>query len=120
MLAFHPKGRYLVTGSQFDPGPVKLWDLQERKEIPLPKEMGFKVASVCYSSEGNYLILGCFDGSIRIQESKTGNDVLHLKEHAGRVYSVAITRDGKTLFTGGGSSVGGGEIKVWDLPQPLR
>jgi WD40 repeat protein len=44
---------------------------------------------------------------------RTGQEILALEGHAGKVQAVAFTPDGKTLASGGEGPQDGGQIFLW-------
>jgi WD40 repeat protein len=66
--------------------------------------------TVAFSLEGELLISGSVDQTIRVWEVKTGQCLAILKGHESRVRSVAFSPDGKLIL----SSSDDGTIKLWD------
>ena len=74
------------------------------------------VQSVAITPDGEEIISGSFDGTIKIWNLKTGKLIQTLTGHsdAGElISSIAISPDGKTLVSSSNSY--GGTIKIWDL-----
>ncbi|WP_407890657.1 protein kinase domain-containing protein [Scytonema sp. NUACC26] len=72
------------------------------------------VSSVAISPDGQTLVSGSGDRSIKIWNLRTGGIKTSLNGHADGVSSVAIAPDSKTLVSGSKD----GTIKVWDLQTP--
>jgi WD40 repeat protein len=68
-----------------------------------------KVNSVTISPDGQTLVSGSWDSTIKVWNLHTGQLSRTLKGHLGKVYCVAISPDGQTIV-----SVGY-QIKVWNL-----
>ena len=67
------------------------------------------VYSVAISPNGQTLVSGSEDGTIKVWELFTGKEVRTLIGHTRPVWSVAISSDGQTLVSGSGDDT----IKVW-------
>jgi hypothetical protein len=66
--------------------------------------------SVAFSPDGQRLAVGGDDGTVKVWEARTGQELLSLRGHAGPVYSVAFSPDGARLATGSYDRT----VKVWD------
>ena len=72
---------------------------------------GNEVKSVAYSPDGRLLASGSDDGTVRIWDTRTGEEaMIPLRGNDGMVLSVAFARDGKRIVSGGGKVV-----HVWSV-----
>ncbi|MGL5131735.1 MAG: protein kinase domain-containing protein, partial [Planktothrix sp.] len=69
------------------------------------------VWSVAVSPDGEFVVYGNTDGSIRIIDAETGGLINTLLGHSQPVGTLAISDDGRTLVSGSGDQT----ILVWDL-----
>ena len=69
------------------------------------------VWSVAVSPDGQFVVYGNTDGSIRIIDAETGGLINTLLGHSQPVGTLAISGDGRTLVSGSGDQT----ILVWDL-----
>ena len=69
------------------------------------------VFSVAISADGQTLVSGSSDDTIKVWNLSTGQEVRTLRGHTAAVYSVALSADGQTLASGSGDKT----IKVWNL-----
>jgi WD40 repeat protein len=63
------------------------------------------------------LVLGGYDGSIRIFGPVVGNEIVVTNAHNGEVYLMDASLDGSTLATKG---LGEGQVRIWRLPHLER
>ncbi|MGB5960137.1 MAG: serine/threonine-protein kinase [Coleofasciculaceae cyanobacterium] len=71
------------------------------------------VKSVAISPDGEIIVSGSSDDTIKIWHLKTGNLKTTLVGHSSSVNSVAISPDGETLVSGSRDKT----IKVWQMPK---
>ena len=67
------------------------------------------VFSMALSPNGQTLASGSGDGTIKLWNLATGQEVRTLSGHTDSVYSVALSPDGQTLASGSGDHT----IKIW-------
>jgi WD40 repeat protein len=90
---------------------VEVWDVEagvRLRQVAIP-DTGI---SPLFSADGRTLILGDYDGEVRLWEVATGKMRLRLKGHlVGSIGAVALSPEGRRLVSGGGDS----QVLVWDL-----
>jgi WD40 repeat protein len=69
-----------------------------------------RVFSVAFSPDGKTLVAGAWDGSIRLWDLATRQELRQYTGHTGWVRSVAFSPDGKTLASGGKDKI----IRLWE------
>lgn len=79
------------------------------------------VYTVAFSPNGNYVVTGSFDNTLKLWEAKTGKEVKTFggaTGHQRQVLTAAFSPDGHTLASGGADNT----LKLWDVPSssPLR
>jgi eukaryotic-like serine/threonine-protein kinase len=73
------------------------------------------VYSVAFMPDGRCAVSGGIDGTIRIWDLESGKSLQKL-QHGAVVWSVAVSRDGRYVFSAGSVPAGNSHvIKVWDL-----
>ena len=76
------------------------------------------VASAVYSPDGQLIVSGSFDRTIKIWNASTGAELRTLNGHAGQVLTVAVAPNGRQFASGARDNT----VKLWDLyiPTPLQ
>jgi dipeptidyl aminopeptidase/acylaminoacyl peptidase len=74
------------------------------------------VSSVSFSPDGKRIASGSTDGTVKVWDAASGQDLLTLKGHTRAVWSVSFSPDGKRIASGSGGFLRPtpGEVKVWD------
>jgi eukaryotic-like serine/threonine-protein kinase len=125
-LALAPDGLTLAAGD-WNKGQIEIWDLRtERRQQILGKPWSQGSVSAFYDFMGNSSVAFSPDGrtvahasrtagiigrgTVRLLDVSSGGERLTLQGHKAEVWSVAFTRDGKTLVSGSEDQT----IKFWD------
>ena len=69
------------------------------------------VSSVGYSPDGQFIVSGSFDQSIKIWDAETGQCLNTLVGHNNWIHNVGYSPDGQFIVSG---SSGDHSIKIWD------
>jgi WD40 repeat protein/tRNA A-37 threonylcarbamoyl transferase component Bud32 len=120
-LALSGDGKWLYAGRWG--GTVTEWDLEAGKEARTLAGHKSWVSCLALSGDGRRLCSGSRDGIVKVWDLKTGQEVLTLHtlesawigNEADGLCSLALTRDGRRLFSGEVSPVRVPVIKVWNL-----
>lgn len=97
-------GETLTSASPIKPSP-KIQLLHT-----IPGHLRFSVTSVAISPDGQILVSGSNDNTIKIWNLRTFK-LLRILKHSRGVNSIAISRDGQTLASGSDDKT----IKIWNL-----
>jgi WD40 repeat protein len=98
-IAFSPDGALLAAGGE--DGSVRLWDVKGKQIRRTLAHHRSPVRTVVFSPDGTSIASGSHDGEVVVADldGQNGRTVSNGKM-AGTVYSIAYSRDGKTLVVG--------------------
>jgi len=105
-VMYSPDGRRIVSGS--DDGTIKIWDVNNGKELRTLSGHKGGVGSAKYSPDGKYIVSGSVE--IKIWDAQTGKELRTLSGHTKDVNSVMYSPDGKRIVSGSSDNA----IKIWD------
>lgn len=92
-ISFSPDASHLAS-TNLEQGTVSIWNLETGgPELVLKGGVG-----LAFSSDGDLLASGNRDGQIRVWNIATGLQIAELGDYLWRVYDIALSPDGKTLF----------------------
>jgi WD40 repeat protein len=111
----------MVTGHNKRPCEVRVWDTVTGQELYILRGHTNCVWSVSFSPDGKRLASAAgpyvgpgktdkYPGEVKIWDMRTGQEVCTLQGHAGPVYGVTFSPDGRRLATANAD----GSVKIWD------
>jgi hypothetical protein len=104
-------GKRIVT-CDFAEKVVRIWDAVTCTKL-VSFDHGSFAFSLAISPDGERIVMGCQDKTIKIWKSATGEEILTLRGHTDSVWAVAFSPDGKYIASGDGK----GMIKLWDAAR---
>ena len=120
-LAVSNDGKMLLSGvydDSFQSGGIrttdgksfKVWDLTTGKLVH-NTSLGVSIDALVISPDSKTFIAGGLNSEMVLRDIKTLKPVREFTGHAGGIYGLALSRDGKTLYSGSGDK----SIKVWQI-----
>jgi hypothetical protein len=109
-VTFAPDSRSLL---KFD-GELRVIEMATLGErIRLPREPAGSLSTLAWSDNGRLVARAQSDGLVTVFDIVQGRELFRRFTGQGIVHSLAISRDGRKLATGGANTT----ILVWDLPE---
>ena len=115
-MAFSPDGTRLAGVAGSGPGDpranstVPVWDVSTGMLLMTLEGHTDQVASLAYSPDGQRLATGSWDGSVRLWNTVSGEE-LHAVDVGDEVFALAFSPDGRYLVSG---DDGDKALTVWD------
>jgi WD40 repeat protein len=109
-VAVDRSGRYAASGGYDD--TVRLWDMQERREIDKETHVG-PVFSVAFTNEGNVLSAGN-GGRARLRDMKVHREIVSFPASNKRINAVACSPDDPDLGATAGID---NKVRIWRLSK---
>lgn len=126
-VAITPDGKYALSGSGTfcfcgipdKDNSVRFWDVATGEQIHLLEGHQDLVTMTQMTPDGKLGVSSSVDGSVRVWDLETGVELKVIENaHAGGVFSVSISPDGKKILTGSMTAEtypDSDGIKLWDL-----
>jgi WD40 repeat protein len=112
-LAYSPDGRRLAVAGKdrvAQQGDLTVWDVGAKGKVWLHQPVPL-ITSLAYSRDGNYLLSGHQDGSLRVWDAAKGREIATLRGHTSTVASVDFSPDGDRLVSASHDHT----VKLWDI-----
>lgn len=107
-VAFTPDGKTVVSGGE--DAHVRYWNPDaDGKQTRSIDGFGGSVFALMFTPDGQNLLAAGADKTVRVFSDK-GSSVRKLEGHADWIYSLAVSRDGKTIASGSWD----GQVRLWN------
>ena len=115
VLQISPDGKFAITTTTLGEGTVQLWRLDE----PVMKLQDFTYTAVvsgapqtvAFSPNGKSVLIGYIGGSVVLWDIASGEILQVFYGHEAEVRSVAFSRDGNLIMTGGSDKT----ARIWNV-----
>ncbi|HZS08817.1 MAG TPA: c-type cytochrome domain-containing protein [Blastocatellia bacterium] len=117
-LAFSPDGRLLAAagGNPGQFGEIKIWSVEERKEVQSIRGHRDNIFAVVFSPDGKMLATCSYDRMVKLWDVATGKEIRNLKDHTDAVFAVAFSPDGHLLASASADRT----VKIWNVATGER
>ena len=95
---------------------MRLWDAASGALIREFKGHSFSVSSVAFSPDGQRVLSGSTDKSVRLWDAASGALIREFKGHSDTVNSVAFSPDGQRVLSGSYDN----SVRLWDAASTDR
>ncbi len=115
-ISFSADQTAVVTTGGYTDTTMKVWDARTgklRRSFQFPQKRQYVTHKAALYPDGGTAVVGTSDKPLRFFRIASGEELEPLEGHADCFASVVISRDGKTLASGGGND--DKTIRVWDL-----
>ena len=107
---FSPSGHWIMATS--DDNTVRVWDVANKK-VYRKFNHPDKVHQAIFSPDERLVLSGCYDGTARLWNLETGEEVGRLEGHTDRIeYGIAFSTKGDLIATGSYDKT----VKIWKVP----
>jgi len=120
-VAFNPAGTQVVSGAGFDldggdqNNLIQVWDIDPALHSdgePIQGDSGWNIFSVGFSPDGNQIVSGSFDGTVRLWDVASRTEAVQpMSGDQNPVFTVAFANKHRWVAAGGQGST----VRIWDI-----
>jgi len=113
-VAFSPDGRSLAAAEGHT---ITVWDLAAVRQVRKLVARTGRISALCFAPQGNTLVSGGTEGSIRLWDLSGERQTTRLRGHKDAVIGLWFDVDGRFLFSAATAIYGlrNSEVKLWDV-----
>ncbi|MFX0016040.1 MAG: hypothetical protein ACFFB2_13330 [Promethearchaeota archaeon] len=116
-VAYSPNSEYLASGSEDN--TIRLWNLTSGDQQTLGNHEK-RVTSIVFAPNSSLLASASWDSNIILWNLTTRSDEFMITDPTGNINSLAFSSDGTMLASGGATSGGAPEIRIWNVTNGLE
>lgn len=109
-VSFNPTGDWIALGVS-GAGQLLVWEWQSEQYIMKQQGHSNVMSSLTYSSDGNFIVTGAYDGKIKVWNVQNGFCVVTFPEHTSGITAVDFSRN-KKFFV---SASLDGTVRAFDM-----
>jgi WD40 repeat protein len=109
-VTFSPDGQWIASGAGGDDRTIRLWDAQTGQTLKEFQNQGW-VRSVVFMPDGQRLISGSSDSTVRLWDIATASCINVLHGHSNLITSLALNPDAQIVASGGQDAT----VRIWDV-----
>jgi WD40 repeat protein len=115
-VSFSEDGHWVgaASGAEGPSGRALVWDLNAKKSTPL-KGHTEGVSSIQFNKSGNRAVTVSWDGTARIWDLPSGNEIVRLVAPGGRMSTAGFSPDGQWVST----TLYDKTLRLWELPKDI-
>jgi WD40 repeat protein/serine/threonine protein kinase len=87
------------------------WEVSKSQLLMLLEEHQDEVTSVCLSADGQFILSGSMDNTVKLWEIATGNCLHTFAEHTDEITAVSLSADSQFALSGSNDRT----LKLWDI-----
>jgi WD40 repeat protein len=115
-VAITPDGKRVLSGSGhiYNPCEIKIWDLEQIREVGSLKGHERRVTQIEVTRSGRYAVSASYDQTVKVWDLETDTEVVSLGRHSTYVNAVAVAPDEQQIVSASGWGLAG-DVYVWDI-----
>lgn len=117
-VGFSPSSRWLLIGVRYgEIAGFEVWDTKARRKVQFndsTRKLSVRsLSTFVFSADETRLLTGYSDGTVKLWDMITGQELLSLVAHDNTVTAITLFRDNKFLLTGSFFSASPGKARLW-------
>jgi WD40 repeat protein len=94
-------GRWIASGAGHTEPSIRLWNVESKECVAVYPSPAGRIYSLQFSPDSMYIVAGDSGGGVQFLSVADGVQLMRLHNHAGAVFSVQFSGDGKLVYSSG-------------------